>query len=127
MAEEHGEDGLAWHQALAYAVTGRRFRALGRQAQPDLPRLRTDLERQLPGGWDSVRRDAASRRAAGKPWPYEVPPELRAGLGAARFLAVQNALLDAWGLTPTQSQPVIRGRPLTAAERRLADDAPPHH
>lgn len=117
----------AWHQALAYALTGSRFAALGRQAQPDLPELLADLERQLPGGWDRLRRYVAGRRAAGEPWPYAVPPDLRAGLGAARFLAVRSALVQTLGLTPAPAQPTVRARPLTAEERRLVDDAPPHH
>lgn len=122
-----GETLPAWHQALAYALTGTRFAALGRQARPDLPQLIADLEPQLPSGWTGVRRHVADRRAAGEPWPYAVPPDLRVGIGAARFLAVQGALITTLGLRPEGPQPTTRERALTAEERRLVEDAPPHH
>ena len=51
----------AWHQALAYAVTGRRLADLGRQDRPDLPWL-TDYLSRL------TQRDGR-KRPAGDPPP----------------------------------------------------------
>lgn len=118
MPEERIEP--AWHQALAYAVTGQRLEELGRQRQPDVARLATDLERLAgPGG-------------TGQSWSMEVtdylvPAELMEGIGAAQFWAVLDALRHALGLADPGSPAVTTGRPLTAEENRLTADRPPHH
>lgn len=101
----------AWHQALAYAVTGRRLDGLGRQARPDPVALAQILrDRGLATGSSS--------------WP--VPPELMRGLGPAQFLAALAQLRST--LAPARAAaPVLADRPLTADERRLLTDVPPHH
>lgn len=102
---------LAWHQALAYAVTGRRLDDLGHQASPDPSALAAILrERGLTTGPDSS----------------PVPADLMRGLGPAQFLAALSQLRFA--LTPAPATaPVLADRPLTADERRLLTDVPPHH
>jgi hypothetical protein len=107
-----------WHQALAYAVTGRLLPDLGLQERADVIALAADLR----------------RRAAEDEFPLldnpsvaAVPADLRAQLGAAQFAAALAALrtaLDPDGVPRTAPRP---GRPLTAEERRLLTDVPPHH
>ena len=104
----------AWHQALAYAVTGQRRPELGYQAQPDLAvltgRLRTFM---------------ATDAASGGP-PHRVPDDLMHGIGPAQFQAAL-AELRVLLLTGRLSGPVVASRPLTSDERRLETDRPPHH
>ena len=105
----------AWHQALAYAVTGVRLEDLGRQSRPDLdvlvallhPRLGVDLDR------------AALTRT------HPLPTDLAEGLGAAQLAAAVAELRRR--LTATTPAVVAGDRPLTADERRLLEDVPPHH
>ncbi len=110
----------AWHQALAYAVTGQRVAELGRQRQPDVARLATELERLGgPGGTE--------RSWSVEVTDYLVPAELMEGIGAAQFWAVLDDLRQALGLTDPGSPAVTTDRPLTAEENRLIADRPPHH
>ena len=106
----------AWHQALAYALTGVRFEELDRQARPDLdavtaflrPRLGVDVE------------PAELLR------PHPLPADLAPGVGAAQLWAGVAELrrrLSAGASAPGVAAP----RPLTADERRLLQDVPPHH
>ena len=110
----------AWHQALAYAVTGQRLEELGRQRQPDVARLADELEQLAgPGGID-------------RSWSVEyaeqlVPAELMDGIGAAQFWAVLDDLRHVLGLADPGSPAVTTDRPLTAEENRLSADRPPHH
>jgi hypothetical protein len=60
-------------------------------------------------------------------WPDQVPPELRAGLGAAQYAAAWIALLAELGQLTANTRPVVADRALTADERRLQADRPPHH
>ena len=104
MVDEHPR---TWHQALVYALTGERRVDLGGQDAPDLDALLL----LLPGG------------------PYgahPVPADLLAGIGPAQFAAVLTALR---ARLPREKgpAPVLVDRPLTADERRLVADAPPHH
>jgi hypothetical protein len=98
----------AWHQALAYALTGRRFEELGHQAAPDVNEVVAFLGR------------AVLER------PHRLPADLVAGLGAAQLSAAVADLRrrlagrDA-AVTVTQE------RPLSSDERRLMQDVPPHH
>ncbi len=111
-------DDLRWHQALAYAVTGRLLDGLGRQDRPDTTALAAILSQRLAAGDLDLVAD---------PSVQIVPPELRTGLGPAQFgaaLAVLRAALHTDGRVPTAPTP---DRPLTADERRLLDDVPPHH
>ena len=111
----------AWHQALAYAVTGRRLEQLGRQSRPDLPWLTDYLSRLISG-------TAAEASTTGPPPDGRVPADLMTGIGAAQFGAALRELrrgLDAAG--PPREQPVTADRPWSAEELRLMADRPPHH
>lgn len=106
--------GVRWHQALAYAVTGRRAPELGLQVAPDLSFLTDWLEPQTP-----------DERAAR---PYVVPADLMAGIGPAQFWAVLTRLRAELGPgAGSSTAPVLADRQLTPDERRLMVDVPPHH
>lgn len=98
----------AWHQALAYAVTGERRAELGRQASPNIAAV-AELVRDRPVHHSTV------------------PDDLMAGIGPAQFAAALVHLTAEVRYLNASSAPVIADRPLTADERRLADDSPPHH
>jgi hypothetical protein len=115
-----------WHQALAYAITGQVFGTLSRQAQPDLDLLAGELTALTRGGWTGLRQHVAHARAAGE-WPHPVPAALRAGIGGAQFLAARTALVARLRLDQPTTVRTAPGRSLTPEERRLVDDAPPHH
>ena len=109
-------DPAAWHQALAYALTGRRFPDLGRQSAPDLDALVEFLRPQLGEGVDP--RELA--RA------HPLPTDLAAGLGPAQLgAAVAELRRRLVGERPAAA--VVSERPLSADERRLLQDVPPHH
>jgi hypothetical protein len=110
-----------WHQALAYAILGRRLPELAQQDQPDVAALARELSanRQLTAAVNTV-------RSGGGTWPASVPPDLMAGLGRAQFLAARAALVKELGLDPHGTHRAI-DRPADADERRLLDEAPPHH
>lgn len=110
-----------WHAALAYALLGPPVRDLPEPGTPKVAQLIASL-----GGAESLRDDVLEARAAG-PWPVAVPAELRLGLGAAQFAAVWTALLTELGPLTTNARPVVADRALTADERRLLADRPPHH
>ena len=95
-----------WHQALVYAVTGQRRPELGRQAEPDLEAV-------------------VALVGAERPDQHVVPPELLEGIGPAHFFTVLTELRTR--LRGRTSHPVLAERPLSADERRLVADAPPHH
>lgn len=104
---------LPWHQALVYALTGRRRPELGRQRSPDLVVLA-----------DWLRSEAAGDLAT---WPTVVPADLMAGIGPAQFWAALSQLRDGLRPAAAPNPPVLADRPLTADERRLLTDVPPHH
>lgn len=124
----------AWHQALAYALTGASYPALDpavspdvdRQPEPNLPQLVGQLEQLLPGGLAGLRRQVQDRRDRGEPWPYPVPSTLTRGIGAAQFVAVRDRLVAILRLGPPPRVRAARPRPLTAEERRLIGEVPPH-
>lgn len=111
----------AWHQALAYAVTGQTLRDLGRQRQPDVATLAAQLEqlaasRNVDLSWSAADSD------------YVVPPDLLVGIGAAQFWAALGELRSALRTSaPGSASAVTTDRPLTAEENRLMTDRPPHH
>lgn len=111
-----------WHAALAYALLGPPVRDL---PEPGTPRI-ADLLDAL-GGRDRVRAHAVEARAGAETWPYEIPAELREGLGAAQYAAAWTALTTALGPLTANARPVLTDRALTADERRLVADRPPHH
>ena len=116
-----------WHAALAYAVLGAVPAGLDEpgSGRPELARLVDDLAGTDPGGIRGVRRRVETARRSG-PWPFRVPTELARDLGPAQFAAALTELRRSLGVDAT-SAPVITDRPLTAAERRLAGEVPPHH
>jgi hypothetical protein len=109
----------AWHQALAYAVTGRRMEGLGYQRQPDIPALARQLE-------ESAAKDPSWTWLA-EPADYLVPGELMTGIGAAQFWAALADLRRTLGISDPGGSAVAADRPLTVAETRLAAERPPHH
>ena len=100
----------AWHQALAYAVLGRRLPELGGQDRPDVAGLAGRL------------REVG---ASGTTAPYAVPPDLLAGVGPAQFLAALTELRRQLAGPPLPAGPGAAG--LTADDRRLLAEVPPHH
>ena len=111
----------AWHQALAYAVTGQILADVGRQRQPDVPALAAHL------------RELAASRDIDLSWSapdtdYVVPPDLMEGISAAQFWAALGELRRALQ-TPAPGSPaaVTADRPLTPEESRLLLERPPHH
>lgn len=78
-------------------------------------------------GWhtDALASLREQRQLMGKPWPFPIPLEARREIGFARFdaaLAQLRSELGLTGLQPSQAKP----RELTADERRLLADRPPH-
>jgi hypothetical protein len=114
-----------WHQALAYAITGRLVPELGEQGDPDV----AALAEQLRGGPGEVGSPGQPDLRADRPWPHPVPAELMTGLGYAQFAAALAQLRQALGLNGPLA--VAAGRdpsaPVSAEERRLLDEVPPHH
>jgi hypothetical protein len=111
----------AWHQALAYAVTGQSLPDLGRQRQPDVASLAAQLgqlaaNRDVDLSWSAPDTD------------YLVPPDLMEGIGAAQFWAALAELRRALGAPmPGSPAAVTADRPLTPEESRLLMERPPHH
>jgi hypothetical protein len=109
----------AWHQALTYAVTGRRLGELGRQRQPDVAVLAQQLK-QLAA-------DDPTWTWLAEPADHLVPGELMAGIGAAQFWAALADLRRFLGISDPGGSAVAADRPLTLDETHLADERPPHH
>ena len=111
----------AWHQALAYAVTGQSLPDLGRQRQPDVPTLAAQL------------RELATSRNVDLSWSapdtdYVIPPDLMEGIGAAQFWAALAELRRALKVAaPGSLAEVTADRSLTPEESRLLIDRPPHN
>lgn len=102
----------AWHQALAYALTGRRYPELGRQERPDLEQVADFLRPRLPD-------------RPGPPHP--VPADLGAGLGPAQLAAAVVELRRRLGLNQPLQRAAVTDRPLTPEEQRLLREVPPHY
>jgi len=79
-------------------------------------------------GWGSDRlvelRD--SRRAAGLAWPFALTTVERGGVGAAQLQSAIQIVLDELGVVP-RSRVRDRDAPLSARDRALLADRPPHH
>jgi hypothetical protein len=118
MADDGAE--RTWHQALAYAVCGCRLERLGRQRSPDITALSTALRDLAEEGVLIL--PSSSDQAL-----HSVPKDLMQGLGAAQFHAALSAMRSELGLVVSLRSAVAPSRPLTQAERRLNEDAPPHH
>lgn len=119
------ETGLAWHAALIFAITGERTADADLQQRPELAAVGAELA-DRSGGLPQLRADIGARRAAGEPWPYPIPDDLRQGLGAAQLLAAVAELRRRLQLDEPE-HPVLSDRPPDAEERRLLADVPPHH
>ena len=134
MAERRSA-GARWHQALAFALTGRRRPELGEQPSPAVAELARLLQSSDGSGELADHVDATRR--SGEPWPHPVPTDLMSGLGYAQFSAALTQLQSELGLDRAPTPRVGPGRPspghegagqlLSAAERRLLDEVPPHH
>jgi hypothetical protein len=109
----------AWHQALAYAVTGRRVDGLGRQLQPDVATLAQQLQQEAAGD--------PSWTWSAEPADHMVPAELMEGIGAAQFWAALADLRRRLGIADLGGSAVTTDRALTPDETRLSGERPPHH
>lgn len=109
-----------WHQALAYAILGRRLPDLSQQDLPNVPALARKLsaEQQLGASVEALRGNGT--------WPVPVPSDLMVGLGSAQFLAALGALVQELGLDQHRTR-FAGDRPANADERRLLGEVPPHH
>ena len=109
----------AWHQALAYAVTGRRLEGLGRQRQPDVAELARQLEQSATADpswtWSTELGD------------HLVPAELMEGIGAAQFWAALADLRRRLGIADLGGSAVTTERALSPDETRLSSERPPHY
>ena len=106
--------------AVGFALTG--GTALIASVDPD------PLTALADAGWSTPRivAHAEQVRAAGGVWPHPVPDELRAQVGSARLFALLQRLQVELGLFGRPAAPAAP-RPLTADERRLLNEVPPHH
>ena len=79
-------------------------------------------------GWDAqaVRRQAEQAWADELAWPHPVPPHSLDAIGAARWYALLAQVRSALGVEAIHLPP-SRRTTLTADEKRLLDDLPPHH
>ncbi|SDL43287.1 hypothetical protein [Tessaracoccus oleiagri] len=91
---------------------------------PLLEDLVGDL-RDLGWGAEQLGLLRQARQESGEPWPFPVRRDVVAEVGFAVFHARLAALRDALGLTGLQTMQRA-SRALTAEERRLAADRPPH-
>lgn len=105
-----------WHAALAYVLTGQRL-PVTPAPSPEPAALLAELSAL---GWSGERLTTTATVARA------VPPELRAGLGAAQFWAVLAQLRAEVGARGTVAQAPSRRTLLTAEERRLRAERPPH-
>lgn len=113
-----------WHRAIAFALIGEEL-DLPEHDTPDVTALAAEL---AESGW-SVERVVAradAERSHGI-WPFGVPDGLRSGLGAAQLHAAIQAARARYGLDGLSVQPPSRRTSLTADERRLLNDVPPHY
>lgn len=99
---------------------------LGRRPQPDVAELVNELAHRWPGGLAALRAEVQQMQRAGR-WPHPVPTALMAGLGPAQFVAALRELAEQLELARGPAVPPAASRPLSADERRLLADVPPHH
>ena len=79
-------------------------------------------------GWDAaaLRSHARAVVAGGGVWPHPVPDDLRLRVGSARLLAALQGVQRDLGLFGVATAPAAP-RALTADERQLQAEVPPHH
>lgn len=108
---------------LAFALTGE-----------DLPIRDIDgtsmdfLTAMDSAGWsaDRIRDHATQCEQTETPWPHPLPPHSMDGIGAAQWYALLTQVRATLGLDVVHVPP-SRRTALTADERRLMEDLPPHH
>ncbi|MFV0452663.1 MAG: hypothetical protein ACK5LS_10565 [Propioniciclava sp.] len=114
----------AWNSAIAFALVGEEL-VLPETETPDLAALPAQLASH---GWDHGRLQDQARRAGDQGcWPFPIPRPLRAGLGAAQLRSAIQAARAALGVDTLTVLPPSRRTGLTADERRLLNDVPPHY
>ncbi|HKF86929.1 MAG TPA: hypothetical protein VKB85_02515 [Propionibacteriaceae bacterium] len=113
-------DVAPWHQALAYAILGRRLPQLSHQDEPDVAALADELSA------DDQLGASVKRLQAQGTWPLPVPSDLMVGLGWAQFTAALAELQQKLGFDAHRTHLAV-DRPANADERRLLDEVPPHH
>ena len=111
----------AWHRAIAFALTGEEL-DLPTSSAPNPGALLAQL---ADAGWARVRIAEHAHAASG--WPHPVPDALRAGLGAAQLFAALGRAREELGVAVLDPRPPSGRTALTADERRLLADVPPHH
>lgn len=116
---------LAWHRAIAYALVGEHL-PLGDRPAPVPAVLVGELESL---GWSSAAIGRRAREAAAhqRPWPFPVPDAVASGLGAAQLYAAVGQVRAALGLEVLEVLPPSTRTTLSADERRLLADRPPHY
>lgn len=114
-----------WHSTLAYALVGG-WLDLGVQPAPDIEALVAELGER---GWDAagVGAHALACQANERPWPHLVDAAARAGMGAAQWFAALGRARAALGVDVLVDHAPSRRTKLTADERRLLSEVPPHH
>lgn len=92
------------------------------------PTPRQVAEALTAAGWDRQRLAdlVRERQTAEVPWPFPVAAEQRPGIGAAQFVSVLRQVTDHLDVHSWQHTGPAPDRPLTADERRLLADVPPH-
>jgi len=107
---------------LGYALTGC-------ELPIDSPAGPEELLAALEGaGWPAqrVRDQAYSLWEQEQPWPYPLPPDRIHQVNAAQWYAILGQVRTLLGLDVVHLPPSHRTT-LTADERRLLADLPPHH
>lgn len=114
-----------WQAALAFALTGERLSLV----EPGTPDPEALVARLTAAGWSPAAIAAHARQAAEaeRPWPHQVPAELRAGCGAAQFSAALGQARELLDLTTLETRSPSGRRKLDPDEERLMRDVPPHH
>lgn len=116
---------MNWHRALAFALVGVDLE-LAPRPRPDASALAAEL---VAAGWTPARiaDHARAEVDAERPWPHPIPDALRAGLSAAQLHAAIGRVRDEFDLAVLDRRPPSARTVLTADERRLMADVPPHH
>jgi hypothetical protein len=114
-----------WQAAIAYALVGTELPLdEGGRADPE-----ATVAALSARGWtaDQVGAHAREVSADARPWPHPVPADLRAGCGPAQLQAAVARARELLGLATLEVRPPSRRNLLTADERRLLAEVPPHH
>lgn len=114
-----------WQASLAYALVGEEF-DLPPTGSPDPDAIVRQLQAE---GWPADRiADHARRRIAEElVWPHPLPERLKAGVGAAQFLAALGRARDMLGVVVLETRPPSGRSQLNPDEERLLREVPPHH